>query len=215
MAAVLAGGEGAVLSHRSAAALWTLLPVEDGPINITVPTTAGRRRRRGLRIHRAARLTPSVVTRRRGILVTTPSRTLADLRRVSSRGELERAIAKAEFLGLPIERHPDLFHEPTRSVLERDFLRVCRRHRLPRPEVNGLVGPYQVDFLWREQRLVVEVDGYEAHGTRSAFETDRARDVQLKLLGYEVVRFTYWQVKTEAREVARVVRELLRRGMAP
>jgi very-short-patch-repair endonuclease len=86
--------------------------------------------------------------------------------------------------------------------LEGRFLALCRRHRLPRPVVNVRVGPFTVDFLWPQRRLVVEVDGWEAHRTRSAFEADRERDTQLKLLGYEVVRFTWRQVSERPAHVA-------------
>jgi very-short-patch-repair endonuclease len=89
------------------------------------------------------------------------------------------------------------------------FMRVVRRHRLPRPEVNTKIDKYEVDFLWRAKRLVVEVDGWEAHRTRSAFEQDRARDARLKLLGYDVLRFTWRQVESEARTVAATIRALL------
>lgn len=97
----------------------------------------------------------------------------------------------------------------TRSELERRFLLLCRRHRLPTPEVNVRVGPFIVDFLWRDKRLIVETDGYRFHRGRSAFEGDRARDVELKLRGYEVVRFTYRQVVERASPVARTLRVLL------
>ena len=121
--------------------------------------------------------------------------------------EVRRAIRQAEVLGLETgERGPD----PTRSELEHRFLRLCRRHRIPAPEVNVRIGAFLVDFLWRDQRLVVETDGYRFHRGRLAFEADRARDVELKLLGYEIVRFTYRQVEGEAPRVARTIRKLLR-----
>jgi very-short-patch-repair endonuclease len=123
--------------------------------------------------------------------------------------ELERAIAQSEVLRLPIGRQPGLRHEPTRSELERRFLRLCRRHGLPKPEVNVRVGPFEVDFLWRDRSLVVETDGFRFHGGRAAFEGDRARDAELKLLGYEVLRFTHRQVVSEASLVARTLRTLL------
>lgn len=103
----------------------------------------------------------------------------------------------------------DMEADLTRSELERRFLRLCRRHRLPRPEVNARVGPFVVDFLWRSQRLVVETDGYRFHRGRLAFESDRARDVELKLLGHAVVRFTHRQLVDEPSRVARTLRMLL------
>jgi very-short-patch-repair endonuclease len=88
---------------------------------------------------------------------------------------------------------------------------LCRRHRLPQPEVNVKVDRFEVDFLWRRDRLIVEVDGWESHRTRSAFEEDRKRDARLKELGYEVLRFTWRQMEEEARRVAATIRKLLRR----
>jgi very-short-patch-repair endonuclease len=193
MAAVLACGDGAVLSHRSAGMHWGMLNAVNGPVDITVPTRAGRARRKGIRVHRSTSLTPKAVTIRRGIPTTTPGRTIHDLRRVLDRDELQAAIAQAEIARLPIGNLPGFLHEPTRSELERRFLRLCTRHGLPKPEVNVRIGSYEVDFLWREEKVVVETDGWATHGTRSAFKTDRARDAELKALGHEVMRFTYRQ----------------------
>jgi very-short-patch-repair endonuclease len=89
------------------------------------------------------------------------------------------------------------------------MLSLCRRHRLPKPEVNVKVDRYTVDFLWQERRLIVEVDGWEGHRSRTAFETDRARDAPLKILGYDVLRFTWRQVTKASGEVASTIRELL------
>ena len=97
----------------------------------------------------------------------------------------------------------------TRSELEHRFLRLCRRHRIPAPEVNVRIGPFLVDFLWRDERLITETDGYRFHRGRVAFEADRARDVELKLLGYTVVRFTHRQVTDEPAQVAQTLRVLL------
>ena len=97
----------------------------------------------------------------------------------------------------------------TRSELEQAMLRICRRHRLPRPEVNLRIDRFEVDFLWPVQRLVVEVDGWQAHRTRSAFEADRARDARLALLGYEVIRFTWRQLGQDSAGVAGTIRSLL------
>ncbi len=89
------------------------------------------------------------------------------------------------------------------------MLSLCRRHRLPQPGVNVSVDRYVVDFLWADRSLIVEVDGWESHRTRSAFEEDRARDARLAVLGYEVVRFTWHQVTGDAGEVAKTIRALL------
>jgi very-short-patch-repair endonuclease len=116
---------------------------------------------------------------------------------------------QAEILGLETgENTPD----GTRSELEERFLRLCRRHRIPKPEVNARVGPFLVDFLWRDARLIVETDGYRFHRGRQAFEGDRARDAELKLLGNDVLRFTYTQITREPLRVARTLRALLTRS---
>jgi len=143
-----------------------------------------------------------------GIPVTTPARTIADLRRVASEKEVRRAIRQAAVLGLPLGR--DLEPDRTRSDLEWDFMRLCRRHRLPAPEVNVRIGPRLVDFLWRDARLVVETDGYRFHRGRQAFEDDRARDLDLRARGYDVLRFSYRQVADEPERVAAVVGDTLR-----
>ncbi len=205
MAAVLAVGDRAVLSHRSAAALWGILP-PGRVIEATVPGSGGRRRRQGIHLHRSLTLSPADVTRRARIPVTKPARTLADLRRVLPTAEFAGALRQAEYLRLPLG--DDIDRDRTRSELEARFLRLCRRHRLPRPEVNVRVDRFVVDFLWRRARLIVEVDGWRSHGSRSAFEGDRARDIRLKLLEYEVVRFTWCQVVDHPREVAQAVRAL-------
>jgi very-short-patch-repair endonuclease len=89
------------------------------------------------------------------------------------------------------------------------MLWVCRRYHLPIPEVNVPIGPYTVDFLWRDRRLVVETDGWEAHRGRQAFEDDRARDAYLRLQGYEVLRFTWRQLMAERGSVVAVLRRYL------
>jgi very-short-patch-repair endonuclease len=214
MAAVLACGERALLSHRSAAMHWGMLNPKEGSVDVTVPGTAGRKRRQGIRVHRSTSLTPKAATIRRGIPTTTPARTILDLRRVVDQETVERAIAQAEIDRLPIGSVTGVLQEPTRSTLERRFLRLCRRHGLPRPEVNVPIGAHEVDFLWRDCTLIAETDGWDTHRTRSAFEADRARDAHMKSLGYEVVRFTYRQVTDDPNRVATVLRRVLEQRMA-
>jgi very-short-patch-repair endonuclease len=197
-----------VLSHRSAAELWEMLKPTDGPVHVTVPVAGGRRRRSGIVIHRSPYLTSAVTTRRNGIAVTTAARTVRDLQRTSPAREVRRAVREAEFRGLPIGKYGD-GSEMTRSELERKFLRLCRRYRLPGPEVNVGLGRFTVDFVWRQERLVVETDGYAAHRGQQAFEDDRRRDATLAAMGYEVLRFTYLQVENRPAQVARVVRARL------
>jgi len=224
MAAVLACGEGAVLSHTSAGELWGIVRrarrgggrgEEPPPVHVTVRGDGGRKRHRGIRLHRSSTLTSTQCTRRDGIPATTPARTLADLRPVLSQAKWASAFREAEFLRLPIGnaldgRNRTTQRPRTRTELESLFIRMVRRHRLPQPEVNVKVDRTEVDFLWRPQRLIVETDGWESHGTRSAFEEDRARDARLTVLGYEVLRFTWRQIESEPRTVAGTIRAVLR-----
>ena len=209
MAAVLACGTGAVLSHRSAAEHWGMLKATAGTVHVSVPSRAGRRRRRGITVHRSSSLT-SQTTSRANIPVTKPTRTLLDLRRTESPDTYRAALRQAEFDRLPI----DLATDGTRSQAEAMFLALVRRHRLPLPEVNARLGRYTVDFLWRSERLVVEVDSWGAHGGRVAYAEDRERDLWLKFNGFEVVRFTYERVRDEPAAVAAAVRALLSRRAA-
>jgi len=183
MAAVLAAGEGAAASHRSAAALWGMLRPHGGPIEVTVAGDGGREKRRGIRIHRSATLHAGVTSRRDGIPVTDPSRTLRDLRGTIPQPVFSAAVRRA--LDLRLIRSTNL-SEPqlTRSELERRLLALCRRHRLPPPEVNATVGGREVDFLWPDRRLIVETDGCRHHGHRAAFESDRAKDAALQSRGF-------------------------------
>jgi very-short-patch-repair endonuclease len=205
MAAVLASGENAALSHLSAAYLWRLLEPRQGPAHVSVPSRAGRARRSGIVIHRCAALDPTALTERRAIPVTTPAKTIADLRGTVPPSHCRRAIRQAEVLGLRTGLDPSA---PTRSELEHLFLRLCERHRLPKPEVNVRVGPYEVDFLWRERRLVVETDGYRYHRGSQAFEDDRERELELHSRGYTLRRFTYRQVTETPNRVAAALQDL-------
>ena len=157
-------------------------------------------------MHRSATLFPSEVTRRAVIPVTSPSRTLRDLRTLLPQQQFAVALRRAEYLGLSIGDRFEPDH--TRSEFESRFLAVCRRHRLPQPSVNVSVGRFTVDFLWRAERLVVELDGYRTHSSRAAFEADRARDVELKAMGYDVIRFTWRQLASRP-DVARTLRRVL------
>jgi very-short-patch-repair endonuclease len=207
MAAALALGD-ACVSHRSAAALWRMLPPAPGPIAISTGSRSGRRPRDGIQVHRPESLGPEHVARCRGIPVTTPARTVADLRRAAPPAELRRAIRQANALGLALD--VEEAGDGTRSELEHLFLRLCRRHGLPMPEVNVRMGDRIVDFLWRERRLIVETDGYRYHRGRAAFEDDRARDLELRALGFGVIRLSYRQVTEETQRVGAILREALR-----
>jgi hypothetical protein len=178
-----------------------------GSVHVTVPDRGGRGRCPGIAIHRPRTLTGADLTRHRGIPITTPACTIADLRRTPRPPELRRAIRQAEVLGLRLGS--DVAGDGTRSELELQFLRLCSRHRVPLPEVNARVGPFLVDFLWREQALVVETDGYRFHRGRRAFEDDRERDLRLRLLGYEVMRFSRRQLTRDPAAVVASVRRRL------
>lgn len=215
VAAVLACGPDAVLSHRSAAALWRLLPTDGGHVDVTV---LGRRRGRhaGVRVHRPRHLDESATCLRERIPTTTAVRTLLDLAEVVDERELERALNEAFVLRVATERklrdliaaspgrhgaRPladalDRSHGPslTRSEAERRLLELLRAGGLPRPETNVALDVYEVDALWREQRLVLEIDGYAFHRTRAAFERDRERDARLQALGFRVLRITWRQI---------------------
>ncbi len=201
---------GAAVSHCSAASLWGLLPETGQPVDVIVLGKGGRAKRRGVRVHRSLTLMPVDVTLRHGIPVTTPARTIADLRLAALEGlpgaisprELRKAIRQANVLALPIDESAK---DRTRGDLEQDFLLLCRRHRLPAPEINVRVGPYLVDFLWRSRQFVVETDSYLHHGGREAFQGDRGRDLDLKRLGYEVLRLSERQINEEPATVAEIV----------
>lgn len=209
LAAVLALGEGAALSHRSAAELWGFMPRAKGPVHVTVPASSGARNRKGIIVHRSRHLGPDQTAFNAGVRLTTPARTLADLRCALDPDLHDRATRKALDLGL-ISRGPDVSQDAlTRSELEKKFLALCRRHRLPRPLVNARVDRYEVDFLWPEERVIVETDGFAFHGDREAFERDREKDAYLQARGYRVLRVTHRQLRDSRRKVAQSIRRLL------
>jgi very-short-patch-repair endonuclease len=217
MAAVLACGAEAVVSHRSAASAWQILPPRrpQDPLDITVPGVV-RRRLGGIRAHRARTLAPGEVVRVDGVPFTSPGRTLLDLANVVGPGEFERAAAQAERLALitpPVvktlliahARHPGsralrrLFEGDsrpafTRSEAEAQLLGLIRKARLRAPETNVRLAGYEVDFLWAAEKLVVEVDGYAWHSSAGAFARDRRRDATLTAAGFRVVRVTWTDI---------------------
>jgi very-short-patch-repair endonuclease len=206
-AAVLACGAGAVLSHASAAALWGLLPEPQGPVDVSTPARSGRSKRSGIRLHRCRSLGNGATTQRGRIPVTTPARTIADLRGAVPEWQWRRAVRQAEFARFRLG--PDIEIDGTRSDLERDFLQICRNAGLPAPEVNVRVGRWTVDFLWRAERLAVETDSYRYHRGRVAFQDDHARDLDLRRAGLEVRRFDERQIGEEPGLVAADLAEAL------
>ncbi|HWO47806.1 MAG TPA: type IV toxin-antitoxin system AbiEi family antitoxin domain-containing protein [Solirubrobacterales bacterium] len=233
MAAVLACGKRAVLSHVSAAVLWELLRPVDGPVHVTTPSTSGRSRRPGIHLHRCSSLnapvepSPSPSSTRQGggrgrrlsttyrlsIPVTSIDRTLEDLRASSLLPPhlLRRATRQAELKGYRLE-HTET--DRTRSDLETLFLALIHRYGLPHPEVNVNLGRWTVDFLWRSHYLVVETDFWSYHRGSVAFEADHARDLDLRSAGYAVLRFTDRQIEKEPARVANDVSQALT-GAAP
>jgi very-short-patch-repair endonuclease len=218
MAAILACGPSAVLSHGSAARLWRLLPLTQlSSLHVTV-VKKDPGPKPGIVVHRVARLDPREARTCNRVPVTTPSRTLLDLAATVSPPELERAAAEAQVRRLVrgrdllalLVRNPrhrgaatlraliESEADPamTRSEAERRFLSLIRAAELPAPEVNVRVGRHEVDFLWRESGLVVEVDGFRFHSSTAAFERDRARDAELLALGFHVMRVTWRQIVT-------------------
>ena len=227
MAAVFACGPEGVLSHTSAAVLWKLLEPIDGPVHVSIPTTSGRKPRPGIHLHRCPSLqaleepspSPSypqqaggrgrrlLTTRRNSIPVTTVARTIEDLQSTSLSPHLiRRARRQAELKGLRLD---GIETDRTRSDLESAFLVLFANHGIAAPEVNPKLGRYEVDFLWREERLVVEADSWTYHRGSVAFEDDHARDLDLRAAGYTVLRFTDKQLDTEPERVAADVRKEL------
>lgn len=207
LAAVLAAGDGAVLSHSSAAALWQFLRPIPGPVHVTVGAALRRKPRPGLQFHRSRTLTRSDVTRRHRIEVTTPARTISDIR-----GEVEpylfrRALRQAELAG---HRVPHLSAtKRTRSDLELLFVAFCDDHGLPRPLVNRRVHGHRVDFFWPEQRLAVETDSWEYHRGSVSFEDDHDRDLELRSHGIATRRYTGDQLEAAPEAIATDLRRAL------
>jgi very-short-patch-repair endonuclease/predicted transcriptional regulator of viral defense system len=229
LSAVLARGERAALSHKSAAVLWKLLPERGPRIDVTVPSGGTRMRRGAVIVHRSP-LPTHDVTLRAEIPVTSPVRTLIDLADCCSRRELERTIDEAHFLRLDLttlrplrgRRGAALLatvldeHEPgttrTKSDFEELMLALCRDHGLPKALVNQIVEGYEVDFVWPRARLIVEADSWSAHGRRSTFESDRLRDAALATAGWRVIRITWRRLLHEPHVVAAQLARLIAAG---
>jgi very-short-patch-repair endonuclease/predicted transcriptional regulator of viral defense system len=227
-AALLYGGDQAALSHTTAAWVWSLIDAEPSRIHLTTPGRLSSLP--DVRVHRTREL---IAMSCRGHRVTSVARTLLDLGGMVRFSELRRALAEADFRGLlePAELRSVLkkgrrgsralraaldIHLPqlakTLSVLEERFLELCEMAGLPVPEANAPVGGMMVDALWREQRLIVELDGAAAHGGWSQVSRDRERELALRRLGFRVVRYTWHQVANQPTDVAvDLRRELLRR----
>jgi very-short-patch-repair endonuclease len=228
-AAVFSCGEGSVLSHRTAAALWGLLPAGE-VLHVSV---AGRNPglRRGVTVHRVIELPSDEVTARSDLPLTTPARTICDLAATEPLRDVESALAEARIhrlatdrqIGAVIARAPTRPGAPvirslleaeddsgyTRSKAERLLRDLISKANLERPLFNEPLLGYVVDALWPKQRLIVEVDGYAYHTHRAAFERDRARDQVLIAAGYRVIRITWIQLRDRPIEtIASIIKAL-------
>jgi very-short-patch-repair endonuclease len=227
MAAVLAAGPKAVLSHHSAAALWGLRDYSERAVEVTAPhkSTSSKQIRRHYSL-----LPADEVTVEEGIPVTTVPRTIFDLAAIEPEDVVENLLREAEFRELwdrlslrdLVERYPGkrgvrkvrvalerLEEEPPgrrRRGLEERFAPFLRHHHLPLPRFNDWIflngKNYQVDCHWPGTGQIVELDGWEGHGTRSAFREDRARDRALRVAGYSVTRLTWNQLDDEPEAVS-------------
>jgi very-short-patch-repair endonuclease len=233
MAAVLASGPGACLSHRSASRLWRLFPPGSEWVEVTCPS-GSRTRRNGIICHQSviAEDEWDVVDE---IPVTSPFRTIFDLAAILDLRELERALHEAEVqelrdrVSLPmlLERYPGRrgartlravlgSEEPvaiTRNDFEEAFLLLVDAHGLPRPRMNADLAVrgrfFEIDALWEEQRVAVELDSRSVHGTTKRFETDRQRDRILVAEGWKTMRVTWGQLQKEPDEIAADLSALL------
>ena len=237
MAAVLACGEGAALSHLDAASLWEIYEALGPRIHVLAGSD---RRVPGLLVHRARRLDPDDVTERDGIPVTTVARTLLDLTDILPEDRILRAMREAEFkrvldhdsLDAAVRRARGrrtgalravlARHQPgqiVRDELEHRFLELLRAAGIRPPETNVRVRTrrrtYTVDCLWRDEGLAVELDGRAAHARVTAFERDRERDAALSAMGLRAVRFTWRRITTEGDHVAGEVEAMLSHAPPP
>lgn len=235
LAGVLACGPGAVLSHGSAATLWGFWKPDGGSIHVISPNRRGRSPA-GIVPHRDGFLPPSDRTEFHGVPCTTVARTLFDLAANLPPWELRKALGEAEAMRIVnhrqlrlqirrgrgrrgvarLRRLLDEIHPQTnrsRSELERMFLHVCLQVGLPQPEVNVSLQvkgrTLKPDFLWRDQRLILEADSRRFHDTDTAFVDDRRREQRLQVAGWRVSRCTWEQVEFEPHVLAETVRHLL------
>ena len=226
MASVMACGPGSVLSHLDGAALWKIYKGGGARVHVTTTTKSGQGLQ-GVRVHRARRLDPEDVTVTDGIPVTTVARTLVDLTDVLGHDRILRAMREADFLRLldldaltaavqrahgrrrlGVLKQALAHHRPgqiIRGELEHRFHELVRASALPAPETNLKITArgrrYEIDCLWRGQQVAVELDGRAAHARMTAFESDRRKDAALTAIGLRPLRFTWYRVTSEPREV--------------
>ena len=232
MAAVLACGPDALLSHRFALAVWEVQAAESGMIDVTVPHGCGKPGPNRVRVHTARGLLEADATVVDGIPVTSLARSVLDHASVATAQRTRAMLEKIERMGRLIGRELEdvLERNPrhcgakrlrtaiaeltgpapwTQSELEDRFLALIRDAGLPEPQCNVLVEGELVDAVWRDQKLIVEIDGYGYHRSREQFEADRRRDAKLQVAGYRVIRLTQRRIDTEPGAVAALIRALL------
>jgi very-short-patch-repair endonuclease len=224
IAAVLACGPDAALSHGSAAALWKIVPRWPTPTHVTAPS---ERDRPGIHVHRSPH---AEATTHYGIRVTTPLRTLVDLADVLPPKHLTRAVNEAQVQRLvtPAELTTLLTRYPgrrtarltpergaTKSTLEDDFTRFLKRYKLPLPERNQTIAGHEVDAVYRQHHLVIELDSRQFHATPRAFEQDRDRDADLLDAGFPAIRITDHRLKHHPTKEARRLKAILNRQSGP
>lgn len=230
LAATLALGPEAVLSHRAAGALWGIVPAVQ-PLEVTVPPATGRGHRDGIRVHRQ-RLRPEERVVRDGIPSTALARTLLDLAAILDARTLGHAFEEAQILHRlsPASLAAELAVQPGRrgarklqallaeavdpgqveSILELRFLRLCSDHGLPRPLTQVRVGPWRADFFFPEQRVIVETDGGRYHATAAKRARDARKTAAFDAAGLTVHRLTYADVTFEPARTAEGLRKALR-----
>jgi predicted transcriptional regulator of viral defense system len=230
VAALLHAGPDSSLSHATAAWWWGL--TDEEPVVIEVSSTAHSRSCKGVFVHQRRHFD---ATRYRRFPITTIQQTLLDFAATASVTAVRRALAEADYRKL---LDPDAVaatagrgrpgsarlrealarHQPrlarTRSQLEREFLGLCERAGIPLPDVNARVNGWTVDALWRRERVVVELDGYDNHRTPAQIERDRRKELQLRAAGFVVLRYTWDQINDESHAVVADVLAMLERAAA-
>lgn len=227
-AALLAFNDNAVLSHRSAGWLWGLFPTCRDEVDVTF---AGKGRRKGIRIHRVMAIADRDTGTLERIPVTSLPRTLFDIAASEPKRELERAVDRARRRNLldlhlldqilqrriqvpgaaQLRQVLDLYRKPVfdRARSELLFVDALEKEGVLLPALNIWVDEWEIDAYWEAERFAVEVDGWETHGSREAFENDRLRQEEMKLAGIDSIRISARRIETEPQQIAKRIRKLL------
>lgn len=236
-AALLACGEPALIVDRSALHLWGILEASPSEVHVA-PIGHHCRKRQGIHLHRPADIDSRDIRRRHGLPVTSPARTAIDLAATAAPQELEDAVAEMRARRLVKDRELEAALQRagripgaaamraflkaengpsiTRSVAERHFRRYLNAAHLPQPQTNQPIAGYNADFLWHAEKVVLEIDSWQFHGHRRAFERDRRKDMALADAGYHVIRVTWRQFTEEPLAlIAHIARALDRRARTP